>query len=220
MCGVDIDAPVLLCDVLGAEVGWGRFVATGVLGVVVAAGVEVVCGGLLVSVFWTAPPELLMTTVGEPASPTVSVCVVEPVSAVVVVAVPAVDDGDAVDPVTAGEPPATVVLAAPAASVGVESVAAGEVSDCVGVATATLGMANAVPIPSATARAPVRPMCLAYRVLGVFVDGAAMLPPCAACFGRADSLAALISCVITGLPTPVDLKSSGQLQDNVDGTEP
>lgn len=60
-----------------------------------------------------APPELLMTTFGEPALPTVSVWVVEPLSALAVVDVPAAGVVDVVGP--------DVALASAAPAVALES---------------------------------------------------------------------------------------------------
>ena len=156
-----------------------------------------------------------MVTVGEPAVPTVSVWVVEPV-VVVVVEVPVVGVCAVVVPVPAGALTVTLVPSTVDwVSVGVEPVAP-EVSDCVVSAIAKPGIAIAVPIPSASARAPVRPMYLAYRGLIEFVDGTGLLKSCAACLGRVGSLAADVACIITGLLTPIGLNSGGQLQDNVD----
>jgi hypothetical protein len=157
----------------------------------------------LVVAFWREPPELLITTVGEPAEPMISVRVVEPVSVTVVGEVLAVD-GVAVDPVAPLEPTAAFVVTVPSALAGVGSVAAEVVSDCV-VANATPGTATAVPIPSTIARAPVRPMYLAYRVLTMFVGGAGMVTRCEGCFGRTDSFAGLLSRITTGLLTRIDL---------------
>jgi hypothetical protein len=153
----------------------------------------------------------------------VSVRVVDPVSAADVVGVvegPVPVDGGAVGPGAGLELLAASVLAGGGSvPAGVEFVGAGEVSDCVGVAAATPGIAIAVPIPSATARAPVRPMYRAYRILFVFVDGAGIVTPCAARSAGTDSLAVLMSCVIAGLLTPIDLESGKQLEDNVDSAE-
>jgi hypothetical protein len=162
----------------------------------------------LLVAFWREPPELLITTFGEPAEPMISVRVVEPVSVTVVGEVLAVD-GVAVDPVAPLEPTAaSVVVTVPRALAGVGPVAAEVVSDCVPdcvVANATPGTATAVPIPSTIARAPVRPMYLAYRVLTMFVGGAGMVTRCEACFGRTDSFAGLLSRITAGLLTRIDL---------------
>jgi hypothetical protein len=177
---VDVD-PRVVCDGGGScsdtdgsvELAFGAVVATGVSGVGVEGDDEGRgCSSVVAS--WRAPPELLMTTVGEPADPMVAVRVVEPVSTTVVGEVLGVDGG-AVDPVAPLESTAaaSVVVTVPSVWVGVGSVAAEVVSDCV-VANATPGTATAVPIPNRIARAPVRPMYLAYRVPTAFVGGAGM----------------------------------------------
>jgi hypothetical protein len=136
------------------------------------------------------PPELLITTVGE-AGPVISVRVVEPVSVTVVGEILAVG-GVAVGPVAPPEPcAASVVVTVPSALPDVESVAVDVVSDS-GVAKATPGTATAVPIPSAIARAPVRPMYRAHRVLTVVVGGAGRVSSCEVCLGRIDLLARLL----------------------------
>jgi hypothetical protein len=221
---VDVD-PRVGCDGGGScsdtdgsvELAFGAVVATGVPGVGVEED-DVGRGCSSVVASWTAPPELPMTTVGEPADPIVVVRFVEPVSATVVAEVLGVDGG-AVEPVAPLESTAavSVVVTVPSVWVGVASVAAEVVSDCESdcvVANATPGTATAVPIPNRIARAPVRPMYLAYRVLTAFIGGAGMWARCAACFGPTDSFAALLSCFITGLLTRIDLSRDAQLQGN------
>jgi hypothetical protein len=142
--------------------------------------------------------------VGASALPTVSVWVVDPVSVADVVGVvegPVLVDRGGVGPGAGLELLAAPVLAGgETVAAGVEFVGAGEVSDWVGAAAATPGMAIAVPIPSATARAPVRPMYRAYRILFVCVDGARIATPCAAPPTRTDSLTALISSTPAAVP--------------------
>jgi hypothetical protein len=101
----------------------------------------------------------------------VSLRVVEPVAVTVVCEVLAVE-GVVADPVVPPEPTgAPVAEAVPGAFAEFGSVAVEVVSDCV-VANATPGTATAVPIPSAIAKAPVRPMYLAYRLLTIVFAGA------------------------------------------------
>jgi hypothetical protein len=50
-------------------------------------------------------------------------------------------------------------------------------SVCAGLANARPGMATAVPMPSASASAPVRPMQLANRILLGFFDASRPSPP-------------------------------------------
>jgi hypothetical protein len=57
------------------------------------------------------------------------------------------------------------------------------------VAKAMPGLAIAVPIPNAIARAPVRPIYRAYRVLTLFGDGVPILASIAACLPRPDPFA-------------------------------
>lgn len=140
-----------------------------------------------------------MTTVGE-AEPVISVRVVEPVLGTVVGGELLAVDGVAVDPVA----PLELTAASVPWGVPVASVAAEVVSGCV-VANATAGTATAVPIPSTIARAPVRPMYLAHRVLANAVEGAGMLTGREARLGPADSFAELFSCITTGLLTRIDL---------------
>jgi hypothetical protein len=177
-----LDGLLLLLSPVGfdVEVGAGWLVGAGVLGVAVA--VVLVCS----SVVCTAPPELLMTTVGESPPPSVSVWVVEPVVVLTVVVElgregdsDAEGDGVAVGDGDAVAPPSVV------------SMVAGDVSDCVGVANDTPGRATAVPIPIATAKAPVRPMYLAHRIR--LLAGAGVLTPSAACAVEGDPFAALTS---------------------------